>query len=135
MKLTKKSLLAGLMTVALSLVMVLPLAVGATNFEIPTVNDLNTNLGSNSLTQIIQSGLTIFFSLLGIIAVLIILYAGFKWMTAQGDADKVKDAKQMIYQAVAGLIIVFAALAITNFVIGALQNATGGNPIENTGTE
>jgi hypothetical protein len=130
MKLTKKTLLAGLVTAGLSLAMVLPLVVGATSptagdLGVPTIDDLDTTLGDASLTEIIQSGLTIFFSLLGIIAVLVILYAGFTWMTAQGEPDKVEKAKKMLYSGITGLIIIFLALAISNFVTNALKQVTG----------
>ena len=60
-------------------------------------------------------------SLLGIILVIIIIYAGFQWMTAQGDTDKVKTAKRMIYQAVIGMAVIMAASTITWFVIGKLN--------------
>lgn len=61
---------------------------------------------------------------LGIIAVVIIIYAGFKWMTAGGNEEQVTDARKMIVQAVIGLVIIFAAYIIANFVIGTLKDAT-----------
>lgn len=69
---------------------------------------------------IIQAAL----GLLGIVLVVIIIYAGFLWMTAQGDDAKVTKAKGMIANAVIGMIIIFAAYAITNFVINALLVGT-----------
>lgn len=55
--------------------------------------------------------------LLGILAVIIILYAGFKWMTASGNEEQVTDARHMLVQAVIGLAIIMAAWTITNYVV------------------
>lgn len=62
--------------------------------------------------------------LLGIIAVVIILYAGFKWMTAGGNEENVKSAQKILFAAVIGLIIILSAYAITRFVMTQLFKAT-----------
>lgn len=49
-------------------------------------------------------------SLLGIIAVMIILYGGFKWMTSGGSDDAVGDSKKIITAGIIGLIIIFDRL-------------------------
>jgi len=46
-----------------------------------------------------------------------LLYAGYHWMTAQGDEKKVDKAKDTITRAVIGLIVTVGAYAITYFVI------------------
>ncbi len=65
---------------------------------------------------------------LGIIAVIIILIAGFKWMTAGGSEDKIGAAKKMLIAGLIGLVIVILAYAIANFVITQLVNVTTTNP-------
>lgn len=75
-----------------------------------------------TITSIINVAL----GLLGIIAVVIILYAGFQWMTAGGNEEKVTEAKGRIIQGVIGLAIIMSAYAIANFVITQLSTATGG---------
>ena len=60
---------------------------------------------------------------LGIIAVIIILYGGFLWMTAAGNEDKVDTAKKLIGAGVIGLIIILAAFLIVNFVISNVRVA------------
>lgn len=59
-------------------------------------------------------------SFVGAIFFILILYAGFLWMTAFGAADKVDKAKDIILHAAIGLVIVVAAYAISKFVFGAL---------------
>ena len=62
---------------------------------------------------------------LGIILVLIVLYAGYLYMTSGGEAEKTNRAKAMIRNAVIGLIIILSAWAIVRFVIDRLLSATG----------
>ena len=64
---------------------------------------------------------------LGIIAVVVILYGGFMWMTAAGNEDKVSKAKKLIIAGAIGLIIVLAAFAIVQFVVTMTSNALNGD--------
>jgi len=59
-------------------------------------------------------------SFLGIIFIILVIYGGYTWMVARGDAQKVTKAKDTITEAVIGLIIVFAAYAISYFVTSSL---------------
>ena len=61
---------------------------------------------------------------LGIIAVVIILLAGFKWMTAAGNEDKVSEARKLMGAGVIGLVIVLSAWGIASFLLDRLINAT-----------
>lgn len=54
---------------------------------------------------------------LGSIAVILIVLAGFKWMTAAGNEDKIAESKKLMAAAFVGLIIILTAFALTNFVI------------------
>lgn len=55
-------------------------------------------------------------SFLGIVFLLLILVAGFMWMTAQGNDIKAQKARKVMTAAVIGLIIISAAYAITAFI-------------------
>src|SRR3989339_514292 len=57
-----------------------------------------------------------FLSLLGIIFIGLVIYGGYNWMTARGDEAKVNKAKEVIQNAVIGLIITISAYAIWDFV-------------------
>jgi len=56
--------------------------------------------------------------------VCLILYGGFKWMTAGGNEEQVGEAKKIIISGVIGLIIILSAYAIANFVVGAIIQGT-----------
>lgn len=83
-------------------------------------------LGSQNLTTTIGNIIQVIIGFLGVIAVIIILIGGFKWMTAQGNEEKVGEAKKLLGAGVIGLAIILAAYAITTFVINSLISATGG---------
>lgn len=83
-------------------------------------------LGDTDLTTTIGGIIRVALGFLGVIAVVIILLGGFKWMTAGGNDDKVKDAKKLIYSGIIGLVIVLSAYAIASFVIDSIITASGG---------
>lgn len=112
-------------------------------------NDVNTLWGGQNQKQYVQdnSGLPsgenandprkvaaqvikIILGFLGILAVIIVLYAGFRWMTAGGNEEAVGEAKKMLTAGVIGLVIILSAFAIANFVIGSIYGATTGVPFQ-----
>jgi amino acid transporter len=74
----------------------------------------------SSMSQYVGTVIEVFFSLLGIIFTVLILYAGFKWMKARGREEEVKAAQDIIRRAIIGLIITVSAYAISNFIFEAL---------------
>ena len=92
------------------------------------VNNLNKNAGfeaSTNLGVIMQYVIQAFLSLLGIIFVVLMLYAGYNWMTAAGDEQKVEKAKDTLTRAIIGIIITVSAYAITYFVFKYLDQGSG----------
>lgn len=61
---------------------------------------------------------------LGTIFFVLIVYAGFLWMTAAGEEEKTGKAKKIISSGVIGLLIILSAYAITSFVINRLVDTT-----------
>ena len=58
--------------------------------------------------------------LLGIIFLIIIIFAGYRWMTASGNEESVQKAQDAIKRAIIGLIVVILAYAITAFIFNQL---------------
>lgn len=52
----------------------------------------------------------------GIVAVLMIVIAGYFYVTSNGDANKVKQAKNIILSSVVGIVVILMAFAITGLV-------------------
>lgn len=80
-------------------------------------------LPSGDLPTTIASIIRTILGFLGIVAVVIVLMGGFKWMTAGGNEDKVKEAKRLITQGIIGLVITLSAFAIASFVITSITGA------------
>lgn len=62
----------------------------------------------------------------GIICVAVLVYAGIKFLTSQGEPAKTKQASQIIAYAIIGLIIVLLAGAITAFVSNIIGGSANG---------
>ena len=62
--------------------------------------------------------------LLGIVAVVIILYAGFLYMVSMGQEEKLKTARQTLYNGIIGLLIVLTSYSLANFIVNSIVNAT-----------
>lgn len=80
--------------------------------------------GGASLPVIVARLIRTFISVLGIIAVVIVIYAGWLYMTAGGDSEQVGRAKRMLTQGAIGLFLVLASFSITQFILGQLLDAT-----------
>ena len=61
--------------------------------------------------------------IVGIVAVIMLIIGGIRYVVSGGDSKKVTDAKNTILYAIIGLIICFLAFAIVNFVIAALPSS------------
>lgn len=92
------------------------------------VGEGNTiNLGQRDPRTMVAQLINVVLTLLGIVAVVIVLLGGFKWMTAAGNEDKVSEAKKLLGAGVIGLVIILAAWGISRFILNELMGATGMN--------
>jgi hypothetical protein len=122
-----KKLVAGVMTFVFAFALVVPAITfaqipaefggDAASFE----GTLGQTDGDQDLVGLITNIMNWLFGFLGILAVLVILYGGFKWMTAGGDDDKVGEAKKLIINGIIGLIIILSAYAIATFVFNEVE--------------
>ena len=87
---------------------------------------LVAQFNSNALPHVDASGdklktiLQIVFSIVGVIALVVITLSGFRYVLSGGDPQSTARAKDAILYAVIGLVISISALAIVTFVIGKL---------------
>ncbi len=77
-----------------------------------------------SLESVAGSIISAFLSILGVIFIGFIIYAGYTWLTSRGEADKVNTAKSILRTSIIGLIIILAAYAISIFVLSQLGGET-----------
>ena len=60
---------------------------------------------------------------LGVVAVAVVIYGGFLFLTAQGDPGKIKKGKDSITWGIIGLIIALLSWSIINFVLSSTMSA------------
>ena len=103
-----------------------PAAEGATAEQTLGLTDVEGEiaLSSQDIRVTVAKIIRAVLGLLGIIAVVIVLYAGFLWMTAGGNDEQIGKAKQWLINGIIGLAIILSAFAITQFVISKLAGAT-----------
>ena len=83
------------------------------------------DLGTRSPTLVALNLMNAALSLLAAVCIGLLVYAGFLWVWARGNQEEVKKAKDIIQGTVIGLVIVLAALGITQFVFTTVGDITG----------
>jgi len=102
----------------------LPMVVAAqTAYSIDPIGS-QLGIGEADLKTTIINILQWFLGILALIAVVMVIYGGFTWLTAAGNEERVDKAKKIISAAVIGLIIVLLAWAIIIFVARTTSNVT-----------
>ena len=76
-----------------------------------------TGASQSTLNAVITTAINIFSGVIGLVAVIMILFGGFKYVTAGGDSSKVTAAQHTIIYAIIGLIIVGLAQVVVRFVL------------------
>lgn len=87
----------------------------------------NIGLPSTDIRVVVANIIRTALGLLGIVALVLILYGGFVWMTAGGDEEKISTAKKILFNSAIGLAIILSSYAIASFVISRLVGATTDN--------
>ena len=91
---------------------------------------------SKNATDIAKNIISILLWVVGIAAVIVIIYAGITFITAAGNPSAIARAKTMIIYAVIGLVVAILSYAIVNFVINTSsgKGVNGGSSSGNTNT-
>jgi hypothetical protein len=95
------------------------------------VNAVNNSieLGQEDPRTVVGRIINIAMMFLGVNAVGIIIFAGFKWMMAGGEEEKINSAKKTLKNGVIGLVIVLSSWGIVSFILTQLLNATNNGDI------
>jgi type IV secretion system pilin len=77
---------------------------------------------STTVDDIVGLAVNILSTIVGIVAVIMIIIGGFKYITSSGDSSNVQSAKNTILYAIVGLVVVALAQIITGFVLDRATN-------------
>ncbi len=72
--------------------------------------------GQSNAQDLVGTTIKAILSIIGLIFLILMVYAGIMWMTARGDEGKVEKARDIIEAAIIGLFVTVSAYAITVFV-------------------
>lgn len=81
-----------------------------------------TDLPESNLAELIGLIVQGVLGVLGVVFFVLVVYAGVLWMTAGGNPDSVKKAREILMRATAGLIITLSAYAIANTVVNYMSS-------------
>ena len=79
-----------------------------------------TTAGATDVYGTVSNVISAVLGLVGVIFLILTIYSGFLWMTAQGNPEQVKKAKTMIVQSIIGMFVIFSAYFLTDFVLQAI---------------
>lgn len=114
----KNKVLKKFFPLLITLLLTLPYFVFANNsaqdnlLKLGQESKFQTEGDSANIFSLVGGAVRVFFSILGVIFIIILLLAGYHYMMAQGDEGKVKSSIASIRQAVIGLIILIGSYAI-----------------------
>lgn len=82
------------------------------------VNAITPSGTNTNLSGFVQNIVNILIAVIGVVAVIMLIVGGFRYVFSQGNEKAVQGAKDTILYAIIGLIVAILAFAIVNFVIG-----------------
>ena len=91
--------------------------------QIDSCNTTDNSAAANTkIDSIIKTVINIFSLVVGVVAVIMIIIGGLKYITSGGDSGNITGAKNTILYAIIGLVVVALAQFIVNFVLGKAAN-------------
>jgi len=82
----------------------------------PEKATLDNPIGQTSISKIIGNIIKTILGLVGVISLVMFIYAGFVWLTAQGKPEAIRRGRDTMVWAVVGLVIVFSSYIILSYV-------------------
>ncbi len=79
---------------------------------------VDTATANNKINSILKLVINIFSLIVGVVAVIMIIVGGLRYITSGGESSNVSTAKNTIIYAIVGLVIVALAQFIVHFVLG-----------------
>lgn len=84
----------------------------------------NTTAGfeQQSITALVPGIIQVILGLLGIVTLCLAIYAGFLYLTSQGNKETVEKAKKILTYTALGMVVILSSFAISSFLLGSLNN-------------
>lgn len=116
-----KSIKKSISAVAFGSTMVATRAFAQTNEIGNAVKNVQpSDVQNTSLETYISTIINVLLGLIGVVAVIMLIYGGFRYVLSAGNEKATSAAKDTILFAIIGIVVAVLAFAIVNFVIGSL---------------
>ena len=89
-------------------------------------NEAGGSENDTDLTGIVKTVIDTMLFIVGVLAVIMIIFSGIRYITAHGDKGQVESAKNTLIYSIVGLVVAIVAYAVVGWVIG-LFNSSGGS--------
>lgn len=80
------------------------------------VTKTETEAGGLTMQQVINTVIGTMLFIVGLLAVIMLIYGGIRYVTSHGDKAQVTAAKETIMYAVVGLVVAIAAFAVIHWI-------------------
>lgn len=78
--------------------------------------------GVNSITQLVNKLVDIAFQIGSVVAVIMIIYSGFKFVMARGNESELKEAKRIFFYTIVGIAVLFGARVLAEIIKATVDN-------------
>lgn len=75
--------------------------------------------GQTGLRGIVLTIVNFFLTFLGLLAVIMVIYGGFLYVSSAGNEENVNKAKKILLYAVLGIVVIIISFALVNTILGA----------------
>ena len=111
-----------LQVMVLTFILSLPVSALGDDSDPGSSNRIENPLKNNSLIAFINSIIDAALLIGTVIAVLAIIFAGFRFVTAQGDEEQIKTAKRILLYAAIGIVILLGARMISDVIVNTITS-------------
>lgn len=92
----------------------------ADTVSIPSASELN-KLGASDMATAIGKAIKMGTGILGSIALIMVLYGGILWMTSSGNAEKIRQATDILVWSSLGIVVILASYGLVDYVFEAFR--------------
>ncbi len=85
------------------------------------INSAAISFSQKDITAVIGIIINAVLGIIGVIFLILLVYAGFRWLLAKGEDAEIKKARGLIEHSIIGLVIIVGCFVIVRFVLSALQ--------------
>lgn len=128
MKISRRSVRSFLISMAFTALALTLLNLGANLVMAQGAIDITTDQpgiiaqlsgGQTGLRGIVLTIINFFLGFLGLLAVIMVIYGGFLYVSSAGNEENVNKAKKILLYAVMGVVIIIVSFALVNTLLGA----------------